>query len=48
MGSIVEVKEPGIEQKEVIALSYSTTKASAIVIDIKSRKRRTVKKRHDN
>lgn len=42
MGSRVDVKEHGNEKKEVIALSYSTTKASAVVVDIKSRKKKTV------
>ena len=42
MGSRVEIKEQANETREVIALSYSPTKANAIVVDIKTRKKKTV------
>ncbi|CAB4018648.1 zinc finger ZZ-type and EF-hand domain-containing 1-like [Paramuricea clavata] len=43
MGSRVEMKEQSSETKEGIALSYSTTNASAVVADIKTRKRTSIK-----
>ena len=42
MGSRVEMKEQSSETKEGIALSYSTANASAVVADIKTRKRTSV------
>ena len=43
MGSRVEIKEQSSETKQGIALSYSTANASAVVADIKTRKRTSVK-----
>lgn len=42
MGSRVEMKEQGSEKKEGIAMSYATANASAVVADIKTRKRTSV------
>ena len=42
MGSRVEMKEQSSEIKEGIALSYSTANASAVVADVKTRKRTSV------
>lgn len=43
MGSVVEMKDPSGEKRRAVVFKYYLDKGSVTVIDVKSRKRKTVR-----
>ena len=42
MGSVVELKETGGDRRKVVVMKYYPDKGAVMVIDLKSRRRKTV------